>query len=113
MKQIKAIVRAENLPRVIQALKDSDVPRFYVSRLQAMGTGADPEGYRISSDGGEAYTEKAALELLCIPEQLRPLLDVITDAAQTGRRGDGLILVSEVSDVISIRTGDHDQVALL
>jgi len=39
-------------------------------------------------------------------DQLDAALEAITNAARTGRIGDGKIFVSEISDVIRIRTGE-------
>lgn len=113
MRQLKAIVRTETLPRVIQALKNANVARIYVSRIHALGAGVDPEEYKVSAQEGEAYTEKAALEFLCTEDHVEELVEVVRKAAHTGHRGDGVIIVSGVLDVLSVRTGDHDRVALL
>lgn len=113
MKHVRGIIRLEALPRVIQTLKESNVTRLYVSRTRAMGAGVDPEDYRVSADEGETYTEKAVVEFLCAAERVGELRDVIRQAAQTGHRGDGVIIISDVFDVVSVRTGEHDRVALL
>ncbi|MCJ7630356.1 MAG: P-II family nitrogen regulator [Longimicrobiales bacterium] len=49
----------------------------------------------------------------CPAERVGELVEVILVCAQTGHRGDGVIIVSEVTDVVSVRTGDHDRVAWL
>ncbi len=56
---------------------------------------------------------RAVVEFPCPSERITDLVEVVRQAAQTGRRGDGLILISETMDIVSIRTGDHDRVALL
>ena len=38
--------------------------------------------------------------------QLEPALEAITNAARTGRIGDGKIFVSEITEVVRIRTGE-------
>lgn len=113
MREVKAIVRTDCLSRLVQALKEANAARFYVSRVHALGAGVDPEDFRVSMDEGEAYTEKTKVEFLCPAERVDELVEVIRRCAQTGNRGDGVIIVSEVTDVVSIRTGDHDRVALL
>jgi len=113
MRKVKAIVRPDSLQRVIEALKEANVPRLYLYHLHALGAGVDPEQYRVSAEEGEVYTEKVALEFLCTPDRVEELVELVRVSALTGKRGDGLIIVSDLSDVINIRTGDHDRVALL
>ena len=45
-------------------------------------------------------------------EQLEDALEAITDAARTGRIGDGKIFVSEIIDVLRIRTGENGAAAI-
>lgn len=113
MKEVRAIVRTECLSRLVQALKKAKVTRFYVSRVHALGAGVDPEDFRVSMDEGEAFTEKTKVEFLCLASRMEELVELIRVCAQTGHRGDGVIIVSEVTDVVNVRTGDHDRVALL
>ncbi len=113
MKYVRAIVRTDCLSRLVQVLKEAKAIRFYVSRVHALGAGVDPEDFRVSMDEGEAYTEKTKVEFLCLAERVDELVEVIRASAQTGHRGDGVIIVSDVTDVVNVRTGDHDRVALL
>ncbi len=113
MRQVKAIVRKECVPGLLAALKGVDVTRFYVSRVHALGAGVDPRDHRISLDDGEAYTEKAKLEFLCPAEATPPVVELIREWACTGHRGDGVVVVSDVADVVNVRTGEHDGIALI
>lgn len=113
MKSIRAVVRTECVRDLIEALKDADVPRFYVTHVHVFGAGVDPMHVQPSVDEGSGYTEKAAVDFLCRAERVEDVVGVIRERACTGHRGDGVVLVSDVSDVISIRTGEHDRVALL
>jgi len=113
MRQVNAIVRTDRVARVVQALRDAGVALLYISKVHALGAGVDPEDFRVSMDEGEAYTEKNKVEFLCPRARVDELVDVIRDAAQTGHRGDGLVVVSQVTHVVSVRTGARDRVALL
>lgn len=113
MRHVTTIVRTNRLSGLVQGLKEARVTRFYVSRVHALGAGVDPEEFRVSMDEGEAYTEKSKVEFLCLVDRVGELVEVIRTCAHTGHRGDGVILVSKLSDVVSVRTGDHDLVALL
>jgi len=113
MKSIRAVVRTECVPDLIQALKDAEVPRIYVSHVHVFGAGVDPLHVRPSLDEGGGFTEKASVDFLCRAESVDGLVGMIRERACTGHRGDGLVIISDVADVVSIRTGEHDRVALL
>ncbi len=113
LKQITAIVRTDCVPHLLKALRGTDVTRFYLSRVHAVGAGVDPEDFRVSLDDGSVYTEKTRVEFLCPAQRSDDLVDVVREWARTGHRGDGVVVVSDVLDVVNVRTGDRDVVALL
>lgn len=113
MSEVKAIVRNDFLPDLVSSLEKAEVTRLFVSRIHALGAGVDPDDYRLSMDDGQAYTEKAKVEVLCPTEAVEAVIGVIRECACTGRRGDGLVVVSGVREVVNIRTGDRDGLALI
>ena len=113
MRGLTAIVRSDCIPRRVRALNETGVGRVYLSRVHALGAGVDPEDFRVSTDEAEAYMEKTKVEVLCSTERVDELLEAIQTCPRTGHRGDGLVVVSEISEVVNIRTGDRDRVALL
>jgi hypothetical protein len=48
LKEVKAIVRNDSVPDLIQALKGAEITRFFVSRIHALGAGVEPEDYKLS-----------------------------------------------------------------
>ena len=113
MVDVKAIVRTECVQDLIAALKDAEITRFYVSHVHAFGAGIDPQDIRLSLDEGGTYTEKAKIEFLCRAERTEELVALIREWSCTGHRGDGVVIVADVTDVVNVRTGDHDRIALL
>lgn len=113
LRAVKAIVRTDCVPALLDALKKAEITRFFVSRIHALGAGVDPEDYKLSLDDGQAYTEKAKLEFLCRAESTEEVVGLIREWARTGHRGDGVVIVSDVTDVINVRTGDRDGIALI
>jgi len=113
MKHVRAMVRTECVEELIRALEGADVARFYVSRVHSFGAGVDPEDFRLSVDEGGTYTEKVRVEFLCRAERLDELVSLIREWSCTGHRGDGLVIVSNVTDIVNVRTGEHDRFALL
>jgi len=94
MVEIRAIVRLEMLDRVVRALKESGIPRLTVSRVHAIGAGVDPASERLSLSS--AYAEKAEVRFICSGERCEMSGELISRAARTGRRGDGIVSVHPV-----------------
>ena len=113
MKEVKAIVRKERVQDVVSALRAAGVPRLSLCHVHSLGSGVDPEDYRLSFEEGAAYTEKTKIEVVCRAGDVQRLVDLIRTTAQTGHRGDGVIFVSDVERTVKIRTGDENGLALL
>ncbi len=95
------------------ALRKAGVPRLTVLHVHVMGSGVDPEDYRLSLEAGGAYTEKAKLEFVCRSEDVARLVELICQEGRTGHRGDGHIAIVDVERCVKIRTGDENELALL
>jgi len=113
IKELKAVVRTDCVAELVHALREAGVMRFHVNHVHVLGAGVDPRDYRLSLDEGEAYMEKAKIEILCPVEKVENVLRLMRERACTGHRGDGIVVVSEVEEVLNIRTGDRDALALL
>ena len=55
---------------------------------------------------------KVRLEVVIPDSALEAVIDAITNAARTGQPGDGKIFVSDVKEVIRIRTGERGDKAI-
>ncbi len=113
LKDVKAMVRPECVADLIHDLENAGVQRVYVSHVHAFGAGVDLRDLHPSMDEGEAYTEKAKVEFVCAAEEVDSLAALIRGRGCTGHRGDGVVIVSDVSEVVSVRTGERDGLALL
>lgn len=113
MKKVEAILRLERLEPVVEAVRRAGVPRLTVSHVHALGSGVDPEHYRLSFEEGGAYTEKAQILLVCPEDAVERVVEAIRREGRTGHRGDGVIFVSAVERAVKIRTGAEDTKALV
>ncbi|MFO7892821.1 MAG: P-II family nitrogen regulator [Longimicrobiales bacterium] len=113
MKEIKAIVRTDRVQAVVKALDQAGVARLLICHVHSLGAGVDPEDFRVSFEEGATYTEKCKVEVVCADDAADDILDVIADAARTGQPGDGIIIVSDVERVTTVRTGDEGALALV
>ena len=112
MKEIKAILRKECVQDVVLALRAAGVPRLTICHVHALGSGVDPDHFRLSFEEGSAYMEKTRLELVCEEQQVQECIDLIRAHACTGHRGDGVVFVSAVERVVKTQTGAEDERAL-
>ncbi len=106
MKKIEAIIKPFKLDEVKEALQDLGVQGMTV--LEAKGYGRQ-KGHTELYRGAEYVVDflpKIKIEVVVADDQLAGALEAITSAARTGRIGDGKIFVSEVLDVLRIRTGE-------
>jgi len=113
LRQIRAVVRSEALQELLAALQEKGVPRIFVWDVMSVGAGVDPEEYRVSAEGGESYSRKKVLEFFCDSSAEEGLIDLVRDCARTGHRGDGIIITSDVGELVNIRTGDRELLALV
>lgn len=113
MKEIKAIVRTDRVQAVVKALDQAGVARLLICHVHSLGAGVDPEDFRVSFEEGATYTEKCKVEVVCEDDSAEAIVDVIADAARTGQPGDGIIIVSDVERVTTVRTGDEGALALV
>lgn len=110
--EVRAVVRLQMLERVVSSLKQSGVPRLMVSRVHAIGAGVDEARAKLSLEEGSAYADKALVECICAAERAPELVALVTRTARTGQRGDGIVSVHPVLDVIKVRTGGRGVAAL-
>ena len=112
MKLIMAIIEPFRLDDVRDALSEIGIKGMTVTEVKGFGrqTG-HTELYR----GGEYavdFLPKIKLEVAVQSDLVDRVIESITTAAQTGKIGDGKIFVSEIEQVIRIRTGETGPEAL-
>ena len=112
MKKIEAIVRQHKLDDIKNALMEMGILGMTVTEVRGFGRQkGQTETYR----GAEYVVEfvpKLKLEVVVTDEQSSSVLDAILAAAQTGQIGDGKIFVSDISEVVRIRTAETQEAAL-
>ncbi|MGA2621495.1 MAG: P-II family nitrogen regulator [Thermoguttaceae bacterium] len=112
MKKVEAIIRHFKLDDVKQALTERGIAGMTVSEVRGFGRQkGHTEMYR-----GTEYTvdfvPKIKIEVVVPDAKLRTVLDTIMQVAQTGQVGDGKMFVTELADVVRIRTGESGEAAI-
>ena len=107
MKLVTAIVKPFKIDDVKEALKAAGVQGMTVSEVRGFGRqGGHTETYR-GAEYQIDFVPKSKIELVVDDASVEQILDVIANAASTGKIGDGKIWVTNVEQIIRIRTGEH------
>lgn len=106
MKLVTAIVKPFKLDEVREALADIGVNGLTVSEVKGFGR---QKGHTELYRGAEYVVDflpKVKIEALVTDDLVEQCVESIQKSARTGKIGDGKIFVTEVEQVIRIRTGE-------
>ncbi|MBL4819542.1 MAG: P-II family nitrogen regulator [Gammaproteobacteria bacterium] len=112
MKLVTAIVKPFKLDDVREALSEIGIQGITVTEVKGFGR---QKGHTELYRGAEYVVDflpKVKLEAAIADSLLDQTLEAITKAANTGKIGDGKIFVSELQQVIRIRTGETGEEAI-
>ncbi|MEL6217562.1 MAG: P-II family nitrogen regulator [Pseudomonadota bacterium] len=112
MKKVEAIIKPFKLDEVKEALQEIGIQGLSV--LEAKGFGRQ-KGHTELYRGAEYVVDflpKVKIEVVVDDNLLDQTLTAISEAARTGKIGDGKIFVSQVEHAVRIRTGESGSDAL-
>jgi nitrogen regulatory protein P-II 2 len=112
MKMITAIIKPFKLDDTREALSDIGVQGITVTEVKGFGR---QKGHTELYRGAEYVVDflpKIRLEIAVEDEMVDKIIDVLSQAASTGKIGDGKIFVSNLEQVVRIRTGETGPDAL-
>ena len=113
MKLITAILKPFKLDDVREALSDIGVKGVTVTEVKGFGR---QKGHTELYRGAEYVVDflpKVKVEVAVMDEMVEPAIEAITRIASTGKIGDGKIFVTNLEQVIRIRTVDFGFVSIL
>jgi nitrogen regulatory protein P-II 1 len=112
MKLVTAIVKPHRLDAIKQGLQDAGVAGLTVSEARGFGRQrGHTEVYR-GAEYSVDFIPKLRVEVLVDDADLDRIAGVITEAASSGKIGDGKIWVVPVDDVVRVRTKERGVDAL-
>jgi nitrogen regulatory protein PII len=112
MKKIETVIKPFKLDEVKEALIEAGVKGITISEVRGFGRQrGHTELYR-GSEYRIDFLPKIKLEIAAPEEMVETIIDVILETARTGEIGDGKIFISNLEDVIRIRTGESGKEAL-
>lgn len=112
MKKIEAIIKPFKLDDVREGLSEINITGMTAIEVKGFGR---QKGHTELYRGAEYVVDflpKVKIEVIVAEENVDRCIEVITEAARTGKIGDGKIFVSPVERVVRIRTGETDEDAL-
>ena len=106
MKLVTAIIKPFKMDDVRSALSDIGVEGVTVTEVKGFGRqNGHAELYRDAEYVVE-FQPKLKLEIACSADRVESIIESIVDAAATGKIGDGKIFVSDLDQIIRIRTNE-------
>ncbi|MDY0329016.1 MAG: P-II family nitrogen regulator [Thiomonas sp.] len=112
MKLITAIIKPFKLDEVREALAEIGVTGLTVTEVKGFGR---QKGHTELYRGAEYVVDflpKVKVEAVVMDDQVERAVESIVKAARTGKIGDGKIFVTNIEQVMRIRTGETGDVAI-
>ena len=113
MKKIEAIIKPFRLSKVKDALHELGISGMTVLDVKGFGRQRGSKGGIEKEDSyDDEFLAKMKLEVIVEDSQVELVIESIKTASYSGKIGDGKIFVSNIEQVIRIRTGEKDSEAV-
>ncbi|MCI5189584.1 MAG: P-II family nitrogen regulator [Candidatus Electrothrix sp. AS4_5] len=112
MKKVEVIIKPFKLDAVKAALNDISIKGMTLSEVKGYGR---QKGHKEIYRGAEYqidFLPKIKLEIIVDSDRVEKVIEVVVEAARTGKIGDGKIFVLPVEQVVRVRTGETDSQAI-
>jgi nitrogen regulatory protein P-II 1 len=112
MKKVETIIKPFKLDEVRESLAEAGVTGLTVTEVKGFGR---QRGHTELYRGAEYVVDflpKTKVEMIVSDDQVERVVEAIVKAARTGKIGDGKIFVSNVEQVVRIRTGETGDAAI-
>ena len=112
MKKIEAVIKPFKLEDVKDALAEIGITGMTVSEVKGYGR---QKGHSELYRGAEYVVDflpKIKMEMVVEAGMVDQVVNTIVEAARTGKIGDGKIFVSDINQIVRIRTGEMDSEAI-
>lgn len=104
MKRIEAYLPPHRLTRVVHGLHElASFPGLTVVNAHGQGHGRGEGGHYAYDEHSLTYLDRKLLVIICEDAEAHAIAELIATTAHTGNRGDGIVVISEVSEVLRIR----------
>ena len=112
MKKIEAIIQPFKLDEVKDALKGAGIDGITIFEVRGHGRQkGHTETYR-NQEYKVEFIPKVKMEIIVSDANVARVTGILSEAARTGKIGDGKVFISTIDDAIRIRNGDRGDEAL-
>ena len=112
MKKVEAIIRHFKLEDVKNALTEQGIAGMTITEVRGFGRQkGHTEMYR-GTEYAVDFVPKIKIEVVVADGKVQTVLDTIMRASQTGQVGDGKMFVTNLAEVVRIRTGESGEDAV-
>ena len=112
MKKIEAVIRHFKLEEVKDALMEVGVQGMTVTEVRGFGRQkGQKEQYR-GAEYSVDFLPKVKMEVVISDDQAKTIIETLIRTARTGQIGDGKIFVTDLEEMVRIRTGESGNEAL-
>ncbi|HWU82662.1 MAG TPA: P-II family nitrogen regulator [Methylophilaceae bacterium] len=102
MKEIKAIVQPQRLPKIRSALRNiKDFPGMTVSKVEGCGHHVAKPAQGIREELTD-YSPKVRIDMVAPDALVEGILQILVEVGQTGQVGDGIVWVTPVERMIRL-----------
>ena len=112
MKKIEAIIKPFKMEDVKEALAEIGIEGMTVSEVKGFGRQkGHTEIYR-GSEYTVDFLPKVKFEIVLSDDRVQKAVDIIVQAAKTGKIGDGKVFVTSIEEAVRIRTEERGDAAI-
>ena len=112
MKKIEAIIKPFKLSIVKEALHEIGLSGMTVLDVKGFGRQRGQDGINSPQNYQDEFHAKIKIELIVDNDIVEKAIESIKMAAYSGKIGDGKIFISNIEQVLRIRTGEKDSEAV-
>jgi nitrogen regulatory protein P-II 1 len=112
MKKIEAIIRPFKMEAVRDALTEAGINGMTVSEIKGVGRQKGHSDIYRGTEYSVDFIPKVKFEIVVQDELARKAIQVIGNAARTGKIGDGKVFVVVIEEAVRIRTGERGLAAV-
>ncbi len=112
MKSLKCVIRPEKLEDLKKELSEAGILGMTVSEARGFGKQKGKTEHYRGAEYQVNFVPKTMIEIVVSAAMVEKAIEKIIAVARTGQIGDGKIFISDVADVVRIRTGERGEKAL-
>lgn len=112
MKKIEAVIRHFKLEEVKEGLTQIGIQGMTVSEARGFGRQKGQKEHYRGVEYSVEFLPKVKIEVVVGESEVKNVIETLVRTARTGQIGDGKIFVTDLDEVVRIRTGESGSEAL-